>query len=90
MTVNKSAPSPKHRQSLTVVDCFGPKDLKFSLDVWVKVFDKVEMIGQFLPFDEVLNPVLMPNVTFASNVGDRLSVGMDGCKEQAKIRHVSA
>lgn len=63
---------------LTIVDCFCPEHFELSLDIWVKVFDKVEMIGQFLPLDEIFNSVLVPDIAFPSYVRDGLCVCMNG------------
>ena len=65
----------------TVVDGFGANDLKLSLDVRIKVFYKVEMIRQLLPLDQVVDTILMSNVAFASDIGQGLGIGMDGCHQ---------
>jgi len=65
----------------TVVDGFGANDLKLSLDVRIKVFYKVEMIRQLLPLDQVVDTILMSDIAFPSDIGQGLSIGMDGCHQ---------
>ena len=65
----------------TVVDGFGANDLKLSLDVRIKVFYKVKMIRQLLPLDQVVYAILMSNIALASDIGQGLSIGMDGCHQ---------
>lgn len=62
----------------TIVDILRTNDLKFSLDVWIKVLYKVEMIRQLLPLDQVVYTVLVSNIALPSDIRQRLSVGMDG------------
>ena len=62
----------------TVVDILRTNDLELSLDVWIKVLYKVEMIRQFLPLDQVVYTVLVSNIALSSDIRQGLSVGMDG------------
>ena len=52
----------------TVVDVLCTKDPELALDVRVKELDKVEMVGKLLPFDEIFDPVFMPDIAFAPDV----------------------
>jgi hypothetical protein len=65
----------------TVVDGFCANDFKFSLDVRIKVLYKIEMVRQLLPLDQVVDTILMSNVAFASDIGQGLGIGMDGCHQ---------
>jgi hypothetical protein len=80
---------PKTNRTLTVVHILRPDDLELALDVRIKVFDEVKVVGKPLPSDEIVDPVFVPDVTFASHIRERLDVGMDRSEQQAKVRDVA-
>jgi hypothetical protein len=80
---------PETSRTLTVVHILGPDDFELALDVRIKVLDEVEVIRKPLPSDEIVDPVFVPDVTFASHIRERLDVGMDRSEQQAEIRDVA-
>jgi len=65
----------------TVIDSLCTDHFEFSLDIRIKVLDKVEMVGQLLPLDQVVYPILVPNIAFPANISKGLSIGMNGRQE---------
>lgn len=39
------------------------------------------MVRQLLPLDQIVDTILMSNVAFASDIGQGLGIGMDGCHQ---------
>ena len=75
---------------LTVIDAFCPQDLVLSFDIRIEKLDEVEVVRHLLPLDEILDPVLVPDVAFSADVGERVDIGMDRCKEKSEIRDVAS
>jgi hypothetical protein len=80
---------PETSRALTVVHILGPDDLELALDVRIKVLDEVKVIGKPLPSNEIVDPVFVPDITFASHIRERLDVGMDRSEQQAEVRDVA-
>jgi hypothetical protein len=73
------------RGELTVRDILSAQDLVLALDIRVKVLDKVEMVRHALPGNQVVDTVLVPDVAFASDVGQWLYVCVDRSQQQPKV-----
>lgn len=71
------------------MNTFRPDDFKLSLDVWIIEFGKVEMIWKMFPFDQIVDTVFMPDITFPSDIGEGLNIGMNGREEHAEVGNVS-
>lgn len=51
------------------MNIFRPDHLVLSLDVGIEEFDKVEVIGKSFPSENVVESVLVSDVTFTPDIG---------------------
>ena len=68
------------------MDILGSDNLVLALDVWIVESDKVEMIGQTLPLDDIFYAVPMTDVAFPPDIRDRLHIGVYCSEEETEIR----
>lgn len=71
----------RYQETPTVVDRFSTYHLEFSLDIRIEILDKVKMIRQSLPSDQVVYPVFVAYMTFPSYIDQRLNVCVDSSQK---------
>jgi hypothetical protein len=63
--------------------------LVLALDVGIEKLDEVEMIWELLPSEQIVYPVLVSDMTLASDVGKRLDIGVDRREQEPEIRDIA-